>query len=124
MSDCVKFARVPTPAMETPIPEGVKFSTVPTGEYTGEGEEQAAVTRQKDVREFTFTHMTTDLPDGTTVFLLACKTHSTYRIHAINPFDLDEWHDFLNPHKHGRETWLTLEERNALLEEFFPQEDI
>ena len=115
MNDCVKFVRGPTEAMETPIPEGVPYSTIPTGEYTGEGEEQVAVTRQKVLREFIFSHMTTDLDDGTTVFLLACKTHSTYRIHGVTEADLIDWDSFLSPYGHGRDTWLTLDERNELL---------
>ena len=112
-----KYARVPTAAMETPIPDGVKFSTAPTGKHTGKGEKRVAVTRQKTLREFVFPHMTHDLDDGTTVFLLACKTHSTYRMEGVDEQDLIDWNAFLTPYGHGRKTWLNQEERDALLPE-------
>ncbi len=110
-----KYARVPTPKMETLIPEGVPHSTVSTGEYIGEGEERVAVTRQKTLREFTFPHMTNDLDDGYTVVLLACKTHSTYRLEGVDEQDLIEWDNFLAPYGHGEDTWLNQAERDELV---------
>ena len=111
-----KFARVPTESMETLIPEGVPYSTIPTGEVVGD----ESVTRQKTLREFIFSHMTRDMEDGTTVFLLACRTHSTYRMKGVDENDIIDWLGFLAPYGITEADLLSLEEYKAL----FPIEDI
>jgi len=110
-----KFARVKTELMETLIPEGVPFSTTPTGEVDAE---DAPILRQRTLREFTHPQVTLDLDDGTSVFMLNCNQEPDRGGRTgwgPEQMDIDEWLTFLEPHGITEADLLSLEEYNALL---------
>ena len=112
------WAHCKTELMEELIPVGVPYGTVEVepAEYDEDGNELTpAVTRQKTLREFVFSHLTHDLADGTTVFLLAAKQKDYGRDYGPEEDDLNDWHLYLSNYGHGKETWLTTEEAMALL---------
>jgi len=103
-----KYARVPTEQMNTLIPEGVPYSVSSKGD-------------QRTLREFTHPHMTHDLPDATTIFLLNCNQDPDHggRIDSgVAEADLVDWHGFLAPYGVGEDTWLSHAEVRALLIKF------
>ena len=115
-----RWAVVPTSKMDTLIPAGIPFSEKADG-------------TQKNLREFTFAHVTYDLANGTTVFLISCNQKpypdgSGYRQDGVTDIELDNpddptamtWNRFLTAHgfprynSEGVELWLTTEQARLL----------
>ena len=115
-----RWAHCKTELMNELIPVGVPCGTIEEAPatYDEEGNELTQpVRRQKTLREFVFPHLTHDLEDGTTVFLLACKQKSYGRDHGVEEKDLIDWNMYLSNYEYGENTWLTTEEAMALLPE-------
>ena len=116
-----RWILVPTEKMGILIPEGIPFS-------------QKAGGGQKTLREFTFAHVTHDLPDNTTMFLASCNQHpyadgSGYRQNGVTDIELDNpddptamtWNRFMTAHGYprydseGNELWLNIDQYRAKL---------
>ena len=114
------YARVPTEQMETLIPEGIAYSTTPTGNTIGEGEDASVELRQRTLREFTHPHVTHDLPNGTTVFLCNCNQAPDRggRIdYGMTEEDIIDWRGYLKANGVPDSDILTQEQYRELLPE-------
>lgn len=103
----VRYAVVPTPLMATEIPV-----TDPPIAYSTERDGS-----QRTLRTFVFSHLTWDLPNGETLFRLACdESGKGYRYKTgTKDKHLLDWDYFLAAYGYGEDTWLTQEEAMDLL---------
>ena len=99
------FLEVPVAFLDETMPEGANWSDKGTEEEP----------EQKNVGEYTLGKIYSN--DGTNVIItLGARQADTYRVRPVNYDDLQDWQTWLETKGYEFADWLTIDERNALLD--------
>ena len=113
---CRAYIHAPSTILTNEIPAGVH----PWGQTVTVDEAGQTNVVQKTLGEFVLTHLITNLGDGTVVFCLSAMKSPVKRPGPTTRVNLFMWNQFTTPMGHPHTTWLTVDDRAALL----PTEDI